>query len=197
MRDVRKLALVTLFTALAANPWALAAPTNLLANADFEEYASAGPTSWSCTQGSGRDWSEVEVRHSDDAKRGKHSAALPSPAEGELLLFRQRVPAEKLAHEQTYHLKISGKAHAPEHLQVVVSFKADTIEKKVRVTHPGDGAWKLLESKFDLPLNADLGSVEIQVLVRPGSEQPALVDDAQFWHEEIAPKYALPKDTKR
>lgn len=170
------------------------AEKDLLLNEDFEKTTSTGFADWSCSQGNGSDWKEVALKPDTDAKSGKYAAALPSPPDGQLLLFRQRVPAEKLAHETTLRLTFWGKAYTTDQLHVVVAFKANGEEKKVRATHPGGGEWKEFKVLFDLPISADLGTVELQVLVRPGSDQPALIDNVRFWHEEIAPKYALPKD---
>lgn len=168
---------------------------NLLANGDFETASSSGFTDWSCTVGNQQDWEDASVSPCPDAKSGKYAAALPSPSDGELLLFRQRAPAEKLDHEVTLHFELWGKSFAPDQLQVVVAFKQHGVERKVRDTHPGSGDWLLMERKFDLPQSAALDSVELQVIVRPGGEDPALVDAVRFWREEIAPKYALPKNT--
>ena len=124
---------------------------NLLANGDFEDVTSSRFTGWSCSVGNGSDWDEAALKPSPDAKSGKHAAALPSPPAGDLLLFRQRAPADKLDHEVTLHFELWGKSFAPDQLQVVVSFRQNGAERKVRVTHPGDGNWKFLERKFRWP----------------------------------------------
>lgn len=189
-------AVFILFLAVAPNASAASAKNDLLLNVDFESVTSAGFEGWNCSQGNGGSWDDVPLKPSKDAKSGKFAAALPSPPDGQLLLFRQRLPAEKLAHETTLRLTFWAKAFTPDQLHVVVAFKCFGLEKKVRATHPGNGEWKDFKVYFDLPASADLGTVELQVLVRPGSDQPALIDDIHFWHEEIAPKYALPKNIK-
>ena len=164
---------------------------NLLENPGFEAAGLLGP--WKATAGGESKWAPFEPEKSPEAKEGKASLRIPAPPEGDLAIVHQPIPAKALAHETTMHFTMWGRSDAALQLQAVISFNTPEGQRKVRVMHPGNGEWALMETLFDIPRTADLESFNVEIIVRPGSG-PVDVDEAQFWHEEIAPQYDLPEN---
>jgi hypothetical protein len=177
---------------LAASGAADTAP-NLLSNGGFEVVQDGQAFGWTTSTGGKAKWRGFTLEAVAEGKEGMQAVRIPAPESGDLALLFQEVPANSLAHEQTLRLEVWGKAAERQQLQAVVSFKTPEGRRTVRVTHPGDGEWKRMSLLFDLPKNADLNSVNVELLVRSKGGSPVEVDGARLWHEEIAPQYELPE----
>lgn len=111
-----------------------------------------------------------------------------------MAILHQPILRDALIRQSTMRFELWGKAFAPLQLQAAVSFKTPTGQRKVRLMHKGSGDWELMETQFDIPKTADLNSFNVEIIVRPGGLEPAMVDAVKFWHEEIQPQYELPEN---
>lgn len=186
--------LVLAFAVLAAPGIAIAQGENLVENSSFEQSSEGGFKPWQATAGGKSKWEPITLTASSDSKDGSVAIIIPSPPEGDLAIVHQPIAGDMLAHESTMRFQLWGKGYASLQLQAIISFNTPGGQRKVRLMHQGSGDWELMETQFDIPKTADLNSFNVEIIVRPGGSEPAMVDDVKFWHEEIQPQYELPEN---
>lgn len=141
---------------------------NLLYNGGFEEWEGDRPKGWAAAEGAGDTWTPLRPGRVKGLGRGSVAVELPAPAPGATAILAQNLSARWIAPGRPLRFGAMARADAPEQAQVVLQFRAGGELRKVRVVHPGNGAWEALEETVAIPADADPASFRIELFRQPG-----------------------------
>lgn len=151
---------------------------NILFNPSFELWDGKNLQGWAVAEGQGAVWTPISALRAKGIHRASYAVAIKQPPAGHYAILAQNLAQRWIQTGKTLYFGAVVLAEKPHQAQVVLSFRVQGQEKKVRAVHPGDGTWQSVHDTVDVPADADPASFRLELFRNPDIEGRVIFDDA-------------------